>query len=74
MLLECASVELENSKLLKDYLQLKNGSVITHSKCSLAKVPGLIISYEDDILGMNEPGEACAKMPCGHVVAQGTMT
>ena len=53
MTLECASVELVNSKLLKDYQQLKSGSVITHSKCSLAKVPGLIISYDDDILGMN---------------------
>ena len=69
MTLECASVELQDAKLLKDYAQIKNGSVISHSKCSLARVPGLIISYDDDILGMNEPGEACAVMPCGHVVA-----
>jgi hypothetical protein len=54
MSLACASVELEDQKILKDYLFLKNASVITYSKCSLAKIPGLIISYEDDIMLGNE--------------------
>ena len=69
MHLECASVELKDEKMLKDYAQLKNGSVITHGKCSLAKVPGLIIKYEDDVFLGNADGEPCAMMACGHVVA-----
>lgn len=74
MHLECASVELKNDSRLKDYSFLKNGSVITYSKCSLAKIPGLITSYEEDIFMANEEGEACAVMPCGHRVAQESMT
>ena len=74
MSLECASVPLkDNYAPLKKY-NLKSGVTIIQSKCSLVEVPGLIISYNDDVLGMSDEGEPCAKMACGHGICVGTMT
>lgn len=74
MTLECASVPLDSDEKTLKHYNLKSGVTIIQSKCSLAKIPGLIISYNDDVLGMSDDGEACAKMPCGHGICVGTMT
>ena len=74
MHLQSGGVDLENTKQLKDYIFLKNGVVVDQSKASLAKIPGLVVSYDPDCLGMSDDGEACAKMKCGHVISTASMT
>jgi hypothetical protein len=74
MSLTSSGVDLENSKLLKEYKFLIDGALIVQSKESLAKIPGLIVSYEPDCMGLSDDGEACAKMKCGHVISTASMT
>jgi hypothetical protein len=62
MSLMSSGVDLENSKLLKEYKFLIDGAPIVQSKESFAKIPGLIVSYEPDCMGLSDDGEACAKM------------
>lgn len=35
---------------------------------------GIVISYEEDCLGMDDSDAAKAKMPCGHVISVDSMT
>lgn len=74
MELTCAGVKLINSKKIKEYMMLKDGAVVSHSKSSLEDVPGLLITYEEDVFGIGDEDEAKAKMPCGHVVSRDGMT
>ena len=74
MELSCAGVNLIDSKKIKEYNMLKDGAVLSHSKCSLEKVPGLLLSYDEDVFRIGDEDEAKAKMPCGHVVSRDGMT
>lgn len=69
----CAGVKLSDKKKLNIY-SLKSGYVITQAKSDLSDIPGLIISYETDILSFDDSKEARAKMPCGHVISTESMT
>lgn len=73
MCLSCAGVVLQNEKLLKDY-KIKSGVTIFQSKSDLNEIPGLIISYEPDMLSLDDSKEARAKMVCGHVISTESMT
>jgi hypothetical protein len=75
MHLDCSGVSLsDNAKKVSAYGFIKSGVTLIQSKGSLENIPGLIVSYETDILGMGGEGEACAKMPCGHVISTESMT
>eukprot|EP00347_Sterkiella_histriomuscorum_P021243 403334697 len=52
---------------------IKSGSVIQQSKQDLSYIPGLIISYKEDIF-LDDSKEAKAQMPCGHVISRESMT
>ena len=54
MQLSCADVTLVNSKKLREYPMIEDGSVIVQSKTSLELVPGLILSYDKDIFIMSD--------------------
>jgi hypothetical protein len=74
MHLTCAEVMLVDLAKLRDYPMLQDGAVIIHSKISLESVPGLIISYKDDVFYMGQENEAKAQMLCGHIVTRDGMT
>ena len=66
------TILVKNKKL--SYCGLKNNSTIEQVKSDLKDVPGLVISYEPDIMTDDSSNEARAKMPCGHVVSRESMT
>ena len=68
-----AGVKLKDEKNVKDY-NIKSGAMIIQSKGYLSQVPGLIISYESDIISFDDAHEARAKMVCGHVISTESMT
>ena len=65
---------LVNSKKLREYPMMQDGAVVVQSKISLESVPGLMLSYEDDMFGIGDGNEPNAKMPCGHIVSRDGMT
>ncbi|CDW88784.1 e3 ubiquitin-protein ligase-like protein [Stylonychia lemnae] len=73
MCLMCAGVKLNDARKIK-LCNLKQGYVVTQSKQDLSEIPGLIISYDPDILSFDDSHEARAKMPCGHVISTESMT
>eukprot|EP00347_Sterkiella_histriomuscorum_P004850 403358845 len=73
MCLMYAGVNLrDNFKLVQH--AIKSGSVIVQAKQDLSQIPGLIVSYEPDMLSFDDTLEARAKMPCGHVISKESMT
>jgi len=74
MQLSCAEVPLFDSVKLCEYPMIEDGAVVVHSKKSLDYVPGLMLSYEDDMFGIGDGNEPNAKMPCGHIVSRDGMT
>lgn len=74
MHLTFASVDLDdNTKTLSQY-NITSGSTIEVSKQPLSKIPGLIVSYEMDMISFDDNHEARAKMICGHVISTESMT
>ena len=73
MSLEHASVMLKDEKPLSFY-KIKSGDTIMQSKVHLEYVSGLILSFEPDMLSLDESIEARAKMSCGHVISTESMT
>ena len=73
MCLMYAGVKLDDSFSLEKY-SIKSGSTIVQSKQDLSEVPGLLISFEPDMLSFDDSNEARAKMPCGHVISTESMT
>jgi hypothetical protein len=65
-----AGMKIEDDKLLSAY---KIGSTIKmiQAKCDIDEVPGLIVSYEQDPISLEE---ITARMPCGHVIGRDCMT
>ncbi len=76
MVLQCGSVIFsDENQCLKNLIPNKASTLtIVQTKTDLSDVPGIVISYEEDILGMGDPGVANAKMKCGHVIARDSMT
>jgi Ubiquitin family len=73
MCLTYAGVFLKNENKVK-YYKFGLGATIFQSKSDLSEIPGLIISYEPDILSFDDSKEARAKMVCGHVISTESMT
>jgi hypothetical protein len=74
MQLSCATVPLVDSKKLREYPMIQDGAVVIQSKIPLESVPGLILSYDEDVFKMSDGNEANARMPCGHTVTRDGMT
>lgn len=68
-----ASVYLEDEKKLSDY-KIISGSTLSQSKGKLKGDATLIVSYDDDLLGMGDPDMPNAMMPCKHVISTYSMT
>lgn len=70
----------KDSTKLKRFISLKDQGIkandtITQKKNDLSDVPGLIISYEPDIIyGEYTDNKERAVMPCGHVISRESMT
>lgn len=70
----------KDSTKLKRFLGLRDQGIqsndsITQTKNDLSDVPGLIISYEPDIIyGNFTDSKERAIMPCGHVISRESMT
>ena len=73
MCLMWAGVKLRDSRSLS-YYNIKTDQTIVQSKSDLSCVPGLITSYEPDIISFEDAHEARAKMICGHVISTESMT
>jgi hypothetical protein len=71
--LKFAGISLNPSKTL-DELNLKDGNILQQLKKDLNEVPGLIVSYEPDMITFDSTIEFRAKMPCGHVISRESMT
>ncbi len=54
MELTCAGVKLINSKKINEYMMIKDGAVVSHSKNSLENVPGLLLSYDEDVFMLGD--------------------
>lgn len=78
MKLEFAGIPLKNHMKVSNYF-IKNGNTmilkIKQDKAELVEIPGLILSYEPDMISLDDSkNEARAKMTCGHVISRDTMT
>ena len=72
--LRYAGIKLVRSKTLKDQC-IRDGSVILQEKNDLDEIPGLVVSYEPDMITLDSSlNEKRAKMPCGHVISRESMT
>lgn len=73
MCLMTSGIKLENERKLSSY-SIKSGDLVTQAKGDISEIPGMIISYERDIISFDDSKEARAKMPCGHVISTESMT
>eukprot|EP00347_Sterkiella_histriomuscorum_P003622 403363581 len=73
MCLKYENITLRNDLTLAEHA-LKSGSLIIQTKQDLSLIPDLKISYEPDIISLDDSLEVRAKMPCGHVISTESMT
>eukprot|EP00357_Protocruzia_adherens_P008205 CAMPEP_0115038628 /NCGR_PEP_ID=MMETSP0216-20121206/43529_1 /TAXON_ID=223996 /ORGANISM="Protocruzia adherens, Strain Boccale" /LENGTH=258 /DNA_ID=CAMNT_0002419079 /DNA_START=77 /DNA_END=850 /DNA_ORIENTATION=+ len=73
MILNWTGVDMEDAKKIKDYKVIPGGT-ITQRKGSLVTVEGIILSFEPDIISLDDSKEARAKMICGHAISTESMT
>lgn len=55
-------------------LGIKNGNVLQQVKKELNEIPGIVVSFEPDMITLESTQENRAKMPCGHVISRESMT
>ena len=74
MALKFGGFPLPNNKTLSE-CGIENGNTLTQSKIDLDEIPGLVVSYEPDMItGEYSKEEARALMPCGHVISRESLT
>jgi hypothetical protein len=67
-----AGVKIEDDKLLSSYKMIQGSAIkMLQTKCDIDEIPGLIVSYEQDQISLEEK---TARMPCGHVIGRDCMT
>lgn len=69
-----AGANLDDYNLLLTY-KIKQGGIIERLKGRLKETDGLIISYDPDLITLDDSmKEPRAKMPCNHVISTSSMT